>query len=103
MPPTASLDHRFNPGDKLAGRYRIVTLIGEGAIGEVYEAFDEALAEPLALKTLRAQVASQAVTVIRIACSGLPTYPRGASDESSAGSSATTRASPQILIRCWCA
>ena len=65
MPPTASLDHRFNPGDKLAGRYRIVSLIGEGAIGEVYEAFDEALAEPLALKTLRAQVASQAVTVER--------------------------------------
>jgi eukaryotic-like serine/threonine-protein kinase len=65
VPPTASLDHRFNPGDKLAGRYRIVNLIGEGAIGEVYEAFDEALAEPLALKTLRAQVASQAVTVER--------------------------------------
>jgi eukaryotic-like serine/threonine-protein kinase len=65
VPPTASLDHRFAPGDKLAGRYRIVHLIGEGAIGEVYEAFDEALAEPLALKTLRAQVASQAVTVER--------------------------------------
>ena len=31
----------------------------------MYEAFDEALAEPLALKTLRAQVASQAVTVER--------------------------------------
>jgi serine/threonine protein kinase len=65
VPPTASLDQRFAPGDKLAGRYRIVHLIGEGAIGEVYEAFDEALAEPLALKTLRIQVASQAVTVER--------------------------------------
>ena len=65
VPPNPSLDHRFSPGDKLAGRYRIVNLIGEGAIGEVYEAFDEALAEPLALKTLRAQVASQAVTVER--------------------------------------
>jgi len=64
-PNNASLDHRFSPGDKLTGRYRIVNLIGEGAIGEVYEAFDEALAEPLALKTLRAQVASQAVTVER--------------------------------------
>src|SRR5262245_6289640 len=64
-PNTANLDHRFNPGDKLAGRSRIVNLIGEGAIGEVYEARDEALAEPLALKTLRAQVASQAVTVER--------------------------------------
>ena len=58
VPPTASLDHRFNPGDKLAGRYRIVSLIGEGAIGEVYEAYDEALGEPIALKTLHAQVAS---------------------------------------------
>ena len=56
---------RFAPGVSLAGRYRVVSLIGEGAIGEVYEAFDEALAEPLALKTLRAQVASQAVTVER--------------------------------------
>ena len=64
-PKSASLDHRFSPGDTLAGRYRIVSLIGEGAIGEVYEAFDEALAEPLALKSLRAQVASQAVTVER--------------------------------------
>jgi serine/threonine protein kinase len=58
-------DSRFAPGDKLAGRYRIVTLIGEGAIGEVYEAYDEALGEPMALKTLRAQLASHAVTVER--------------------------------------
>ena len=35
VPPTANLDHRFAPGDKLTGRYRIVNLIGEGAIGEV--------------------------------------------------------------------
>ncbi len=55
----------FSPGYTLAGRYRIVSLIGEGAIGEVYEAYDEALAEPVALKTLRAQVASHAVTVER--------------------------------------
>jgi serine/threonine protein kinase len=58
-------DPRFSPGDKLAGRYRIVNLIGEGAIGEVYEAYDEALGEPMALKTLRAQLASHAVTVER--------------------------------------
>ena len=64
MPPTASLDHGFTrvtSSRPLPHRH----LIGEGAIGEVYEAFDEALAEPLALKTLRAQVASQAVTVER--------------------------------------
>src|SRR4029077_10357055 len=63
--PGNSPEPMFSPGYKLAGRYRIVSLIGEGAIGEVYEAFDEALAEPLAVKTLRAQVASQAVTVER--------------------------------------
>ena len=49
LPPGA--DARFAPGAKIAGRYRIVNLIGEGAIGEVYEAFDEALGEPMALKT----------------------------------------------------
>jgi serine/threonine protein kinase len=58
-------DPRFSPGEKLDGRYRIVNLIGEGAIGEVYEAYDEALAEPVAVKTLRAQLASHAVTVER--------------------------------------
>src|SRR6185436_10335056 len=60
-----SADPRFSPGDKIDGRYRIVNLIGEGAIGEVYEAYDEALAEPVAVKTLRAQLASHAVTVER--------------------------------------
>jgi serine/threonine protein kinase len=58
-------DHRFAPGEKVAGRYRIVELIGAGAIGEVYEAFDEALAEPVALKTLNTRMASDGVTVER--------------------------------------
>lgn len=58
-------DHRFAPGEKVAGRYRIVDLIGSGAIGEVYEAYDEALAEPIALKTLKAHRASDGVTVER--------------------------------------
>jgi serine/threonine protein kinase len=58
-------DPRFAPGAKIAGRYRVVNLIGEGSIGEVYEAYDEALGEQVALKTLRAQLASHAVTVGR--------------------------------------
>src|SRR4051794_2448174 len=56
---------RFAPGDVLAGRYRIVALIGEGAIGEVYEAYDTALGEPVAVKSLKAAVASHAVTIER--------------------------------------
>src|SRR4029077_20621205 len=63
--PGNSPEPMFSPGAKIAGRYRIVNLIGEGAIGEVYEAYDEALGEPMALKTLHAQVASHAVTVER--------------------------------------
>jgi serine/threonine protein kinase len=58
-------DHRFAPGEKVANRYRIVDMIGAGAIGEVYEAYDEALAEPIALKTLKPHVASDGVTVER--------------------------------------
>ncbi|HXI60063.1 MAG TPA: serine/threonine-protein kinase [Polyangia bacterium] len=57
--------HRFAPGETIAGRYRIVDMIGAGAIGEVYEAYDEALAEPVALKTLKPQRAADGVTVER--------------------------------------
>jgi hypothetical protein len=41
----------------LAGRYLIVRLIGRGGMGEVYEARDSLLNEPIALKTLRADLA----------------------------------------------
>src|SRR5215831_10585519 len=31
--------HRFSPGDVLCGRFRIVQLIGQGGMGEVYKAW----------------------------------------------------------------
>lgn len=43
---------RFLPGDEVAGRYRIVALLGRGGMGEVYEAWDGELSVPVALKTL---------------------------------------------------
>ncbi len=45
-------ESRFEPGTVLAGRYRIVDLIGRGGIGEVYRAEDLVLDLPVALKLL---------------------------------------------------
>ncbi len=44
-------------GELLAGRYRIVSFLGEGAMGEVYEADDLELGEPIAVKVLRPEIA----------------------------------------------
>jgi len=39
-------------GERVAGRYEIRRFIARGGMGEVYEAFDAELGEPVALKTL---------------------------------------------------
>jgi eukaryotic-like serine/threonine-protein kinase len=48
---------RLQPGKLLAGRYAIVRLLGQGGMGDVYEAEDRILHERVALKTIRPAVA----------------------------------------------
>ncbi|MCA1620736.1 MAG: serine/threonine protein kinase [Acidobacteria bacterium] len=56
---------RFVPGDILAGRYRVVGLVGRGGMGEVYRADDLVLKQAVALKFLPKSVSGDGAALER--------------------------------------
>jgi predicted Ser/Thr protein kinase len=57
----------LSPGTVFAGRYRIVSLLGRGAMGEVYRADDLKLGQPIALKFLPTDLSGDASRIRRFA------------------------------------
>jgi serine/threonine protein kinase/tetratricopeptide (TPR) repeat protein/TolB-like protein len=64
-PGEAHRGRAFADGDLVSGRLRIVRFIAAGAMGEVYEAYDERLRLRLAMKTVRPELTQAADALSR--------------------------------------
>ncbi|MEQ1909138.1 MAG: serine/threonine-protein kinase, partial [Vicinamibacterales bacterium] len=63
--PSAQVTDRFVPGVVFAGRYRMVTRVGQGGMGEVWQADDLVLETPVAIKLVRASSDEQRARLLR--------------------------------------
>ncbi len=57
--------HSFGLGSLIANRFEILRFVGRGGMGEIYEAWDSELKERVALKTVRPDIAFDAVVLER--------------------------------------
>jgi len=63
--PVAAAPHIFAEGELVAGRFRIIRFLGQGGMGQVYEAEDLELHERIALKTIHPEYAADERTLAR--------------------------------------
>lgn len=70
MTPSRRDEQTLKPGDLVAGRYRLQELIGEGASALVFRATDEALGRDVAVKVLRAPLATSQAAAGRFRAEG---------------------------------
>ena len=70
MSPAEREERTVKPGDVVAGRYRLQELIGEGAAALVFRATDEALGRDVAVKVLRAPLATSVAAADRFRAEG---------------------------------
>ena len=63
--PPSQLSHLLECDQIISGRFKILRFIDSGGMGEVYEAWDLELQDKVALKTIRAEVASDAAVIER--------------------------------------
>jgi serine/threonine protein kinase/Tfp pilus assembly protein PilF len=61
----ASVPHRFQPNQVVAGRFRIISFVGEGGMGVVYKAEDTRLRRFVALKFLPDEIAQDRQALAR--------------------------------------
>jgi serine/threonine protein kinase len=54
-----------NPGDVLCGRFRVLRSVGEGGMGHVFEVLDSELADHVALKVIRPEIAFSPEALMR--------------------------------------
>jgi len=64
--PFAEEQEGLAPGDVLCSRFRILRFIGEGGMGEVFEAEDQVVGQHIALKTIRPEIALEPRLVERL-------------------------------------